>query len=253
MHYTAIAETDLGISKKSNQDSLLIKHGRFDGGEVLLAIVCDGMGGLDKGEVASATVIKAFSEWFDRELPFELNHPDMRVIAGKWSLLLKELNIRILEYGAKEGIKLGTTFTGVLFIDWEYIVAHVGDSRFYSIGHTLKQLTTDQTFVAREVARGNMTAEQGRTDKRRNLLLQCVGASDEIDPETFIGEVSRGAYLLCSDGFRHEVSDQEIFESFNPVNLVNKEIMHSKARYLIEQNKSRMEKDNISVLLIKAD
>lgn len=60
MHYTATADTDVGIAKANNQDSILIKHASTDIGEVLMAIVCDGMGGLAKGELASATVIRAY-------------------------------------------------------------------------------------------------------------------------------------------------------------------------------------------------
>ena len=59
--------------------------------------------------------------------------------------------------------------------------------------------------------------------------------------------------MLCSDGFRHEITEAEIYESLNPINLMNKDAMHNNAKYLIEQNKNREEKDNISVLLIKAE
>ena len=97
-----------------------------------------------------------------------------------------------------------------------------------------------------------MTLEQAKTDKRRNLLLQCVGASEKIVPEIREGVCERGAYMLCSDGFRHEISELEMYESLNPVNFVNKESMHANARYLIELVKQRKEKDNISVVLIKA-
>lgn len=65
MHFTFIAETDIGTTKDTNQDSILVKHGQYSGGEVLMAIVCDGMGGLSKGELASATVIRAFDKWLN--------------------------------------------------------------------------------------------------------------------------------------------------------------------------------------------
>ena len=117
MHYMATADTDIGIKKQTNQDSILIKHGQYEKGEILLAVICDGMGGLKKGEVASATVVKAFSEWFDSELPFELKNLDMRIIGDKWALLLKDLNVKIAEFGQQDGIRLGTTFTGILFVD----------------------------------------------------------------------------------------------------------------------------------------
>ena len=254
MRFIATADTDIGIAKDTNQDSVLIKHAMADGKEILLAVVCDGMGGLSKGELASATVIRAFAKWFDEELPFELENVDLQVIGAKWSLLLKELNAQILEYSKENGIEgVGTTFSGILFIDDQYVIGHVGDTRIYHIGSSMTQLTTDQTFVAREISRGTMTLEQAKTDKRRNLLLQCIGASKVVEPQIICGKTEKGAYMLCSDGFRHEITEAEIYESLNPINLMNKDAMHNNAKYLIEQNKNREEKDNISVLLIKAE
>lgn len=253
MRFMATADTDIGILKDTNQDSVLIKHASTDDGEVLMTIICDGMGGLSKGELASATVIREFSRWFDEELPFELEHLDMQVIGGKWALLLKDLNVRVREYGERLGTNLGTTFSGMLFYGNQFVIVHVGDSRVYQIGVALNQLTTDHTFIAREISRGTMTVEQAKTDKRRNLLLQCVGASTSVDPQIICGTTEKGAYMLCSDGFRHEISEDEIYESLNPINLMNKNAMHSNTRYLIEQVKSRGERDNISVVLIKAE
>lgn len=253
MKFVVTADTDIGISKDINQDSLLIKHAKYYKGEILLAVICDGMGGLLKGEVASATVINVFSEWFDTQLPLELENPDIQVIGGKWVMMLKDLNIKILEFGHRDKVSLGTTFTGILFMDNEYVIVHVGDSRAYFLNSSIEQLTTDQTFVAREISKGTMTLEQAKTDKRRNMLLQCVGASEKVEPEVIIGKIQTGLYMLCSDGFRHEINNDEIYESLNPINLINKESMHSNARYLIEQVKIRKEKDNISVILIKVN
>ncbi len=252
MRYMVTAHTDVGIEKSTNQDSVLIKHGKCEKGEVLLCIVCDGMGGLAKGEVASAAVVRKFSEWFDEELPFELESADGRVIGGKWSLLLKELNVKIAEYGQQAGVRMGTTFTGVLFFKDEYVAVHIGDTRLYRLDSSLRQMTTDQTFVAREMNRGTLTPEQSKTDKRRNMLLQCIGASERIDPEILTGKVEKGAYMLCTDGFRHEISDTEIFKALNPRKLSDRDVMHARVRKLIEEVKNRQEKDNISVVMIKA-
>lgn len=253
MHFTAIADTDIGISKNTNQDSVMFKHASYNGDEVLMAIICDGMGGLSKGELASAIVIRAFEQWFSESLPYELENIDMKVISGKWTLLLKDLNIKIHEYGKKNGEDLGTTFSGILLAGNQYMIVHVGDSRVYYIGASIRQLTTDQTFIAREISRGTITPEQAKTDKRRNLLLQCVGASNTVEPQIIFGKTDRGAYLLCSDGFRHEITEEEIYESLNPINLMNKQAMHNNIRYLIERVKERKEKDNISAILIRAD
>lgn len=254
MKFIATADTDVGISKSTNQDSALIKHATTDIGEVLMAVICDGMGGLSKGELASATVIRAFNKWFEEELPFELENLDMQIIGSKWALLLKELNTSILEHSQNSGIKsMGTTFSGILFADNQFVFAHVGDSRIYHIDSSVVQMTTDQTFVAREISRGTMTPEQAKTDKRRNLLLQCIGASKSVDPQVLCGYIGNGAYMLCSDGFRHEITEDEMYESLNPINLMNKDAMHSNAKYLIDLVKSRGEKDNISVILVKTE
>ena len=253
MRFQATADTDKGIVKSTNQDSLLIKHGEYFGGEVLLAALCDGMGGLSKGELASAAVIRQFSRWFEEELPYELENLDMHVIGDKWSLMLKVLNKKIIEYGHQGNFTMGTTFTGILIVQDQYVIAHVGDTRVYHIGKSLRQLTKVQTFVASDVSRGTRTPDQARTDKRRNMLLQCVGASEKLKPEILTGSCEKGAYMLCSDGFRHEVTEAELYDSLNPTNFVNKNSMHSNAKYLIELVKQRQEKDNISVILIKVD
>lgn len=254
MRFRATADTDIGTTKSTNQDSILVKHGVIEEEEVLLAIVCDGMGGLAKGELASATVIRMFERWFYKELPAELDDLDMQIIGAKWALLLKELNVSILNYSQENRIEgMGTTFSGILMIGNQYMIGHVGDSRIYHIGASMTQLTTDQTFVEREVSRGAMTLEQAKTDKRRNLLLQCIGASQTVEPQIICGMIQKGAYMLCSDGFRHENTEEEMYESLNPVNLINKDMMHSNAKYLIEQAKERGERDNISIILIKVE
>lgn len=253
MRFIATVDSDAGIVKDINQDSVILKHAASSRGEVLMAIVCDGMGGLDKGELASKTVVMAFDEWFEKELPYELEMPDLNVIAAKWTLMLKDLNKRISDYGENVGVNLGTTFTGILFVEDEYICLHVGDSRLYYLGGSIQQLTEDQTLVAREIAAGRLTEEEAKTDKRRSILTQCIGASAEIEPQVIRAKTERGVYLLCSDGFRHVITSDEIYENLAPVNLMNKKAMHGNAQYLIDRIKALRERDNISVVLIKAD
>jgi serine/threonine protein phosphatase PrpC len=253
MKYSVIADTDIGISKESNQDSILVKHAASPIGEVLLAVICDGMGGLSKGELASASVVREFSNWFDRELPKELVSLDMNVIGGKWELLLKDLNIKILEYGKKIGVNLGTTFSGILLIDDKYLIGHVGDSRVYQLSPMLRQLTKDQTVIAREIEKGTMTYTEAQNDPRKNMLLQCVGASKVVTPQIVYGKVENGFYLLCSDGFRHKVTPEEIEAKLSPAKLKTKNDMKNNIRYLIDLDKSRDEKDNISAILIKVE
>ena len=72
MEFLSAVHTDIGIRKNTNQDSVLIKEAFTDYGEVMLAVVCDGMGGLAKGEVASDTLVRAFSSWFEEKFPWIL-------------------------------------------------------------------------------------------------------------------------------------------------------------------------------------
>ena len=97
-----------------------------------------------------------------------------------------------------------------------------------------------------------MTPEEAAVDSRRNVLLQCVGASDDVYPDMFFGDVQPNAtYMLCSDGFRHEITPDEIFAKFQPGVLLNDSIMNQNTLELIELNKQRSERDNISVVLVR--
>ena len=253
MNFIVSATTDIGLTKSTNQDSLSVKVINTPQGRMTFAVLCDGMGGLEKGEVASASVIKAFDNWVRNSLPSLCSAPlEDSIIREQWNHIITEQNNTIKNYGAKQGVKLGTTAVIMLLTQTRYYIMNVGDSRAYEITDTLKQITNDQTFVAHEVALGNMTEEEARTDERRNVLLQCVGASDEVYPDMFFDTVCENAvYMLCSDGFRHEISNDEIFEKFKPEALFDDTVMNKNSKELIELNKMRKERDNISVLLVR--
>ena len=140
----------------------------------------------------------------------------------------------------------------MLLTQTRYYILNVGDSRAYELTAQIRQITRDQTFVAREVTLGNMTEQQAKTDSRRSVLLQCVGASDNVYPDMFFGQTQANAlYLLCCDGFIHEITSDEIFSALRPDTLSNEQVMHQRALELIERNKRRMERDNITVALIR--
>lgn len=253
MNYIISANTDVGIVKNTNQDSLSVKTINTSIGRMVFAVLCDGMGGLAKGEVASASVIRAFDEWVNHELPYLCGAPlNEQMIKAQWERLLLNQNAIIKQYGARQGVKLGTTAVVMLLTDTRYFIMNVGDSRAYEITDVLTQLTNDQTFVAREVALGNMTPEQAEIDSRRSVLLQCVGASEEVYPDFFVGQTRQNAtYMLCSDGFRHEITPDEIFAKFQPDVLMDDSTMAMNTVDLIELNKQRNERDNISVVLVR--
>lgn len=255
MNYLTAIHTDVGIKKKTNQDSCLIMKAKTDIGDVLLAVVCDGMGGLAKGEVASSNVIKAFSNWFENTLPSILGGGNIKnEVFNSWENLVLDMNKKISTYGRSQGISLGTTVASLLFVGSEYFIMNIGDSRVYNFSDKVYQLTKDQTFIQREIDSGRMTPEEAEMSSQRNVLLQCVGAIDYINPDYYVGNVVVGqVYMLCSDGFRHVISEQELYEYLNPNVLVDEQTMKNNAAYLTELNKYRREPDNISVILIKVD
>lgn len=253
MNFIISANTDVGLTKDTNQDSLSVKVINTPQGRMVFAILCDGMGGLSKGEVASAAVIRAFDNWVRTELPQLCQAPiEDSTIRSQWEKITTEQNEIIKSYGAKQGVKLGTTVVAILITQDRYYALNIGDSRVYELTDKVYQITQDQTFVAREVAMGNMTEEEAHADSRRSVLLQCVGASDVVYPEFYFGESKSDAiYMLCSDGFRHEIRPEEIFEKLQPGVLMDEYQMSQNSEYLINLNKERMERDNISVALIR--
>ena len=168
--------------------------------------------------------------------------------------LLEQTNRRLNSYGRHTGIHLGTTVVAMIIANGKYFIVNVGDSRAYRISDNVTQITKDQTFVQREIDAGRMTAEQAKRDSRRSVLLQCVGASEEIRPDFYSGQVrSNENYLLCCDGFRHVISNEEFFEGLNPQAASQEQTMRANLQYFVDLNKYRRETDNISALLVHID
>lgn len=269
LHYTVAAQTDVGIAKHINQDSLTVKVANTPYGETAIAVICDGMGGLEQGEIASAVVVRAYEQWFLKELPLALGESGGSLnpvwLEERWNRLANDCNVRILDYSRGRKTTMGTTLTVLLLFDGFFYISHVGDCRVYQMtdfDNQLHLLTTDQTYVAREVALGHMTPEQAKNDARKNVLLQCIGTVAHVEPDFASGQYQTGdSYLLCSDGFRHELSEREMYDYCHlalrdvewrvDYRQENSRLMNGQLKYLIEQNKSRMEKDNISAILLK--
>ncbi len=253
MEFIASASTDIGNVKKTNQDSLNVRVISSCAGNMVFAILCDGMGGLAKGEVASATVLTAFRNWSDEVLP-KLCRVGINddIIRSEWSRLARDYNEKIKLYGKRLSVNLGTTITVMLIIEQRYYIMNVGDTRAYEIYNKARLLTKDQTVVEREVDLGNLTPAQARVDPRRSILLQCIGSSDSVYPDFFFGETKRDAvYMLCSDGFRHEITEDDMYYYFRPQVMTDNDSMRMNELTLIELNKQRAERDNISVITIR--
>ncbi|MDR3305567.1 MAG: protein phosphatase 2C domain-containing protein [Clostridiales Family XIII bacterium] len=256
MSILAAACTDVGTRKNVNQDSYGFRIADTAIGEVAFAVVCDGMGGLAQGEYASAGVTLAFLDWFERDFPYlvaGLRQDGFASVIGQWRNLINDQNLFLIERGRQCGADIGTTLTAGLFACGAgVLIGHVGDSRTYRIANGMEQLTEDHTFVENEVKNNRMTPEQAFNDPRRNILLQCIGVNHYLSP-LFVRDLTQisGLYLLCSDGFRHQIGDKELFRALADGNLRTEDDMRERLRELTAENIRRGEVDNITSVLLR--
>lgn len=252
MDFNISATTDVGIRRKINQDRIFAERVESPYGPMAFAVVCDGMGGLEHGEVASTALVQAFSHWaadFCTGLAGE-GIADC-VIRSQWTAVVERIHAWILEYSRKNGCKMGSTVTALLLTGKRYYLMNIGDSRAYEITpQGICQLTVDHTVVQQEVEKGNLTREQAESAPMGNVLTRCVGIGGDAYPDLFFGDTKEGAiYLLCSDGFRHHISESEIVEyicgSDRGIG------MEGRQKLLIALGKQRGETDNISVITIQ--
>lgn len=175
MNYIVAAATDIGITKETNQDCYSVKVFNTPQGKMVFAILCDGMGGLEKGELASASLVHAYDRWTRERLPVLSNAPiEDAVIRKEWIDIATQYNEKIKMYGKSGAIHLGTTLTAILLTNNRYYIINIGDTRAYEIGAEVNVITSDQTVVAREMALGHLTPEEAATDPRRSKKLKTI-------------------------------------------------------------------------------
>ncbi len=251
MEFCSACYSDIGIRKETNQDSLLLMHAvPPQGGEIVLAVLCDGVGGLKMGERISAEVVKAFQDWFRSQI-MELcsQQIPMAALFNDWEQLIQLLHEELKRASEAAGFRSGTTVEALLLMNGKYYICHVGDCRTYAITDTITQLTEDQTIVQKELNEGKLTPKQAQKDPRQNLLLQCVGAGSEVRPDYLYGDIEpRQMFLVCCDGFRRRITDSEI-QKFCRYSFREKKLQHA-LEEATELCKSRRETDNITGILI---
>lgn len=254
MDFLTAAYSDTGTHKRTNEDSLCLRRALLStGGEIVMAVVCDGMGGLQRGELASAVCVRAFCDWFGHQLeriPAIFREGRVR---EEWSRVFETTHRRLLAYSAARHVQLGTTAAVFLACEGRYIAANVGDSRVYERGGALRRLTEDHSLVAREMAMGHITEDESRHHPQRNVLLQCLGNGDSVTPFFREGALqNNGLYFLCTDGYVHELSAKELEERLSPFRLNSREQMTEELQAMAEECKIRGETDNITAVLLKA-
>lgn len=255
MQFYISAATDVGIKREVNQDNYFARQFSTGQRKVAFAVLCDGMGGLQHGENASALITTAFSDWAEHTL-CKLSEDVLQdcEIRRQWTQLIAEQNEKIRLCGQLNGYRMGSTVTVILLSESRYYILNIGDTRAYQIKEYVKQLTVDHTVLADEVRRGNISKEQAREAPIQNILTKCVGLEERVYGDFFFGDTEVGAvYMLCSDGFRHCITEVELLEYLVPS---GDQIIHqldSGNRTLIELNKQRGETDNITVVTIYVD
>ena len=202
---TAYASS-IGKVRKSNQDFVQVFKNRKG---ITLAVVCDGMGGHQGGDVASTMAVTHLGHNFGITDFTDAN------IGHKWlDVQLNSENETILKTADKfpDLNGMGTTTVLAFAFDDNALIAHLGDSRAYSYSEgKFVQLTEDHSLVNELVKMGQITKEQAKHHPQKNIITQALGVSSTIDPE--INEIKLGdndIILLCTDGLTNSLSDPQI-------------------------------------------
>jgi serine/threonine protein phosphatase PrpC len=209
--------SDIGQVRERNEDSYLAMDITLQNDDGLtplgLYIVADGMGGHQKGEVASSLAAQVSARHIIQDvfLPFlSGNEQDgsRRPINEALIYAVQAANIAVHQ----QVPEAGTTLTMALVFGHKVYVAHVGDSRAYIFNQaTLRQITQDHSLVARLVELGQATPEEALTHTHRNVLYRAVGQAGSLEVDTYMQSLPVGScLLLCSDGLWGMVSDEEI-------------------------------------------
>jgi len=248
-----VGHTDPGMVRSHNEDSIAndTKSG--------LAILADGMGGYNAGEVASGMATTVLMT----ELQTALSHtapfspdPDGGAEAGTYAArMLREQIAKANHsiYSASQSQPqysgMGTTLVMAVFYDNKMTVAHIGDSRLYRMrDNQFTQVTRDHSLLQEQIDSGMITPEEAKHSQNKNLVTRALGIDPTVEPEIHDYETRAGdIYLLCSDGLSDMVPDEEIGLTLETLggNL------NLAAQQLVQMANDNGGRDNVSVLLIK--
>jgi serine/threonine protein phosphatase PrpC len=250
MDIKALACTDIGRVKPSNEDSYLVDPG------LGLYIVADGMGGHAAGEVASATAVSAIRQFVGTHVEkikdFEATGEGAQRIEAVLEHAVRHACATIYQMGQADAAKrgMGTTVSLLLLTTRRGFVAHVGDSRVYLIRQgEVVQLTEDHSLINELIKRGKLKPEDARNAPYRNAVTRAVGVHADVQVDTKGFDLA-GAdrFLLCSDGLVEYLrSDSEIAD------MLRKHSFHDAPQAFIELSNARGGKDNITALLVELD
>ncbi len=244
-----VAITDPGRVRGNNEDAVLANP------RLGLAVLADGMGGHNAGEVASAMAAAVLGSELDRAFA---EHPPHETTAGgeaRACAALREAISRANDailHAARTQAKysgMGTTLVAAQFYDNRLAVAHVGDSRLYRLRDgVLKLLTRDHSVLQEQIDSGLLTAEQARLSQNKNLVTRALGVEERVEAEICEYAAKPGdVYLLCSDGLNDMVEDDEIALALGAL-AANLPLC---AKRLVQTANDNGGRDNVSVILAK--
>ncbi len=204
------AATDTGTVREQNEDAVFVSDSDTDGVDSngMLVAVADGMGGYQRGEVASRIAIDTLrSEYFGSEMgPTD--------VPLRLKQAFRKANELIFADGSAEGEQnmMGTTLVAAVVRDADLTVANVGDSRAYLIrADRLTQITRDHSLVAEQVAAGAMTEQEARESQHRNIITRALGHRQRVDVDIFeIRLLPDDRLLMTTDGLHDYVDEDEI-------------------------------------------
>lgn len=230
--------TDKGISREKNEDAIILQAIEQQGEWFAVGAVCDGIGGLEQGEVAARLVINELKNWFERVSQWiRIAEIDANALFLQLTQDVQEWNKKVCEYCRVNHVKSGTTLSLIMMIRNQYFVIHVGDSRIYKYNGHLEQLTQDE--ITEKITNG----------KPKGYLNNFIGKSEQLKYTTSGGMLTCGDVLLyCSDGFYHKFTQNDMEY------LIGQYRMNGSVYQIcvdgINMMEERQERDNISVGMI---
>ena len=238
--------THPGMVRSHNEDSIAADA------EAGLAVLADGMGGYNAGEVASGIAVEYIKTEMKKQLaakkPEDLDDENSQKLiadhAGRANAAIYQSAQSQPQYAG-----MGTTLVVALWHDNRISVGHVGDSRLYRLrGGKLDQVTRDHSLLQEQIDSGMITKEQARHSQNKNLVTRAVGIDPEVETEvhtypTQVGDI----YLMCSDGLNDMVTDEDIETTLASL-AANLQLA---AQQLIQQACDNGGRDNVSVILVR--
>ena len=236
------SKTDIGLYRKENQDSS--SYGIISP-DCVWAVICDGMGGVNGGKIASAIAAEHITERINRDYKAKMSDDD---IADMLIKAVEQSNSIIYNTALRnpELKGMGTTCDLVFIREGIVHIVHVGDSRTYSIRNDmLLQITEDHSLVQEMVNRGELTPDEAMRHPNKNIITRAIGVDEDIHIDYIEAEYAEGdVILLCSDGLSNFISREELISS---VNSSRGELL---VDTLVEIAKHHGGHDNITVTVI---